>query len=476
MFDASKRVDCIKKQYATTMNINQISDLKTQISNIDQLDIGLLVATIFSDQDIESVKIGQFSVDEYVSTVKRLLKQFKSEFTENGHFLPFQYNYQNEFGSGNLQSDLKNLASQIEAKSQANLNSSVAIINRLVYYQIANGFWDKSTRKIHKPNEIKIVELKDQLDFIAKQLKEYGGKYKNLIDELAIEKDGLQNLVKQKKQELQQIANNLQTANSNTNQIAQLLNNSTSTNEKINGVLNRQNQSLDAQIKKGEAQDAYFKKQSETFANLESSLDAKIKEVENQIAEFKTHLEFVEGKQEFFEERNNYLNELIGREVGASLFETFKQRKGELEKPVNKWLGIVIVMAIITFGAILVIFTNAFGFFGDVPSEISTVRLITNSIKTLPFFFLLFYAVAQYNKERNFQEEYAFKSAVALTIKAYSDIITKDDLKDELIMSSVLGVFKSPTIYKTKKTKEDNTIMGTAKDLLDTALEVMNKK
>ncbi len=458
------------------MNTNQISDLETRIKNIEQLEIETLVATIFKDQDIESIKIGQFSVPEYVSTVKRLLKQFKSEFEENGHFLPFQYNYQNEFGSGNLQSDWQNLASQIGAKQQANLNSSVGFINRLVYYQIANGFWDKSTRKIHKPNEIKIVELKDQLDFIGKQLKEYGGNYKNLIDELAIKKEEMQNLVKQKNQELQQIANNLQTANSNTNQIAQLLNNSTSTNEKINGVLNQQNQNLETQKKKGETQDTYFKKQSETFNTLETSLNEKIKEVENQIADFTKQLEFVEGKREFFEERNNYLDELIGREVGASLFETFKQRKGELERPVNKWLWIVIAMAILTFGAILIIFTNAFGFLGDVPSEISTIRLITNSIKTLPFFFLLFYAVAQYNKERNFQEEYAFKSAVALTIKAYSDIIKKDELKDELIVTSVSGIFKSPTIYKTKKTKEDNTIMSTAKDLLNTALEVMKKK
>ncbi len=458
------------------MNINQISDLETRISDIEQLDIETLVATIFSDQDIESFKIGQFSVPEYVSTIKRLLKQFKSEFTENGHFLPFQYIYQNEFGNGDLQSDLKNLASQIGAKTHANLNSSVPFINRLVYYQIANGFWDKPTRKIHKPNEIKIVELKDQLDFIAKQLKEYGGNYKNLIDELAVKKEELQNLVKQKNQELQQIANNLQTANSNTNQIAQLLNNSTSTNEKINGILNQQNQNLDTQKKKGETQDAYFKKQSETFTNLEFSLDEKIKGVENQIADFKTQLEFVEGKREFFEERNNYLDELIGREVGASLFETFKQRKGELENPVSKWLWIVIAMAVLTFGAILIIFTNAFGFLGVVPTEISTIRLITNSIKTLPFFFLLFYAVAQYNKERNFQEEYAFKSAVALTIKAYSDIIKKDELKDELIVNSVSGIFKSPTIYKTKKIKEDNTIMSTAKDLLNAALEVMKKK
>ena len=458
------------------MNINQINDLATRISNIEQLEIETLVATIFSDQDIENLKIGQFLVPQYISTVNRLLKQFKFEFKENGPFLPFQYNYQNEFGNGNLQSDLQNLFSQIGAKTKANLNNSVTLINKLVYYQIVNGFWDKSTRKVHKSNEIKTIELKDQLDFIAKQLKEYGRNYKKLIDELATQKEDLQNLVKQKNQELQQITYNLQTTNSNNNQIAQLLNSSTSTNEKINGLLKQQYHNLDSQKEKGEDQDKYFKKQSETFANLESSLNGKIKEVERQITVFKAQLEFVEGKQEFFEERNSYLDELIGREVGVSLFETFKQRKDELAKPVGKWLRIVIAMAVLTFGAILIIFTNAFGLLGDIPSEISTIRLITNSIKTLPFFFLLFYGVAQYNKERNFQEEYAFKSAVALTIKAYSDIIKKDDLKDELIVNSVSGIFKSPTIYKTKKTKEDNTIMNTAKDLLNTALEIMKKK
>lgn len=457
------------------MNINQINDLEVSLKNIEDLNIDEIVATIFKDQDIESIKIGEFSVSEYVSTVKRLIKQFQEEFKENGYFLPFQYNFQNEYGNGNLQNDIQSLANQIGAKAHNHLNSSIGFINRLIYYQVINGFWDKSTRKIHKASEIKIVELKDQLTLIGKQLKEYGNGYKIGIEELKEKKEELQSFINQKNKELQQITNNLQTSNSNTNQISQLLNSSTSTNEKINGILNQQNQNLDNQKKKSETQDIYFEKQKQSFNKLESDLNTKISEVENQISDFNTKLEFVEGKKEYFEERNDYLDELIGREVGASLFETFKQRKGELEKPVNKWLWIVIAMSVVTFGAILAIFTNVFGLLGESP-ELTAIRLITNSIKTLPFFFLLFYSISQYNKERNFQEEYAFKSAVALTIKAYADIIEKEDLKDELIINSVSGVYKSPTIYKTKKTKEDNTLLGTAKDLLNTALEVMKKK
>jgi len=91
------------------MNKNQIQNIKTSVSNLDKLDLNSIVATIFKDQDIKSIAIGQFFVPEYVSTVKRLTKQFLNEFEENGHFLPFQYNYQNEFGSGNIQNDIQSL-------------------------------------------------------------------------------------------------------------------------------------------------------------------------------------------------------------------------------------------------------------------------------------------------------------------------------------------------------------------------------
>lgn len=224
------------------MNTNQINDLKTRISNIEQLDINAIVSDIFKNKDINNILIGQFTVPKYVSTLKRLLKQFKIEFEENGDFLPFQYNYQNEYGNGNLQNDFQNLANQLSAKTQPNLNSSVVFINRLVYYQIANGFWDKSIRKYHKASEIKITELNDQLNLISKQLTKYSDNYKLMVDELNKKKEGVQNLINLKTVELQQITNNLQTSNSNTNQISQLLTSSTSTNEKIISLLNQQTQ------------------------------------------------------------------------------------------------------------------------------------------------------------------------------------------------------------------------------------------
>jgi hypothetical protein len=456
------------------MNKSQIADLKVRLENIQNMDIENIISTVFSDQDVNNIFIVEYTIPEYVSMIKRLISQFINEFESNGYYLPFQYSYSNEFGNGNLQSDLQVLYDQINARTHNHLNSTITYLNRLIYYQISNGFWDKHFKKNNKISETHINDLNNQLSFIANHLKINTENFNALSENLNIEKKNLQEFIIIKNQELQQISNNLQTSNTNTNQIAQLLTNSTSTFEKINSLLLQQTTSIEHQNTKFEIADTYFTEQQKNFKLLEENVNLKITEISNYINSFNEKLQFVESKRAFFEERNNYLNELIGREVGASLFETFKQRKLELVHPVNKWLLIVISMSVLTFLAILTIFTNAFGWLG-IPKELTTLLLITNSIKTLPFFFLLFYSIAQYNKERNFQEEYAFKSAVALTIKAYADIINKGDLKDELIINSVNGIYKSPTIYKSKRGKEENSILDTAKELLNTAKELIKK-
>jgi len=458
------------------MDKNQINSILQILSNIETIDIDKIPEIIFKDQDITTVKIGTYILPDYIVALKRLIKQFRAELSDNWTYLPFQYNFQNDFGNGNLQNDLQSLFNLLNQKNHNGLVNSVGWLNRLIYYQIANGFWDKSKVKIHKADEIKLSELNEKLKLISEQLSSNQENLKSQINNLDSEKKNLTAFIDQKKQELQQINNNLQSSNNNTNQINQLLNTSTATSGKIDALLNQQTQNIDTQKKKGETQDVYFKQQKETFGNLETNLNEKVKLLENQIVEFNKMLQFVEDKKAFFEGRNTYLENLIEREVGVSLFETFKQRKNELAKPVKKWLWIVISMSILTFVAIITIFTNGFGLWGDILKEFTTIQLITNTIKTFPFFFLLFYSISQYNKERNFQEEYAFKSAVALTIKAYADIIKAENLKDEMIISSVTAIYKSPTVERGRNKKESNAIFETAKELLETAVDVMKKK
>ncbi len=44
----------------------------------------------------------------------------------------------------------------------------------------------------------------------------------------------------------------------------------------------------------------------------------------------------------------------------------------------------------------------------------------------------------QYTKERNLQEEYAFKAAVANTVKAYSDLLQNEDSEQNISKQNML--------------------------------------
>ncbi|GHV00776.1 hypothetical protein FACS1894159_07220 [Bacteroidia bacterium] len=200
------------------MDKNQINNTLQIIANIEAFEIDKIPEIIFKDQDITTINIGTYSVPDFIVALNRMLKQFRAEFADNAIYLPFQYNFQNEFGNGNLQTDLQNFLNQLNTKNHIGLNNSVPYLNRLIYYQVANGFWDKSKMKVHKADEIKLSELNERLKIISAQLSENQKNFQNQIDNLTAEKKKLQDFYTQKQQELQQVANNLQTSNQNTNQ------------------------------------------------------------------------------------------------------------------------------------------------------------------------------------------------------------------------------------------------------------------
>ena len=199
------------------MDANQITNVLQLISNIENFDIDKMPETIFRNQDITTIYIGQYVLPDYVVALKRMLKHLKIELSSNGTYLPVQYHFQNEFGNGNLQNDLQNLLNLLNQKNQTGLIQSITILNRLIYFQIINGFWDKSETKIHNPDEIRLYELNEKLKIISKQLSANQDNFKTQIGNLDLEKKKLSDFLAQKQQELQQVTINLQTSNANTN-------------------------------------------------------------------------------------------------------------------------------------------------------------------------------------------------------------------------------------------------------------------
>lgn len=129
-------------------------------------------------------------------------------------------------------------------------------------------------------------------------------------------------------------------------------------------------------------------------------------------------------------------------------------------------------MAIITVAWIAFLFRN-FATEKDVIQKY--ILLALNTLKTIPSLILMYFTINQYRKERNFQEEYAFKSAVALTISEYANKLNTPENKDKLIMDSVSSVFVSPIERKSIKENNVASFNETLKNVKESVVEIADK-
>lgn len=456
------------------MTIEQQNKVLIQIENLRKIDLDKkLVENYPNHTEIANIQISKMTVSEFLSLTKRILSQIVVEIkSENRLILPFTFSSQ-EYGLFNLEQALIDLNSQISNKQLASAENSLL---KIAQYSLQNGFYDKAKYKVHSIENLKLEKTKDNLDLISENYNQLKKKYDNLLSELEKSKTNLKDFHTKKETEFKQITNNLNTSNTNNSHIQELLTSSTRSQTKINTL----SQQADKEMKNIENVKTEINKQ---YLIFKTNFDLLIKELEVSdenfkltYTDFEAKLQFVEEKTNYFEERNEYLDNLIGREVGASLFETFKQRKLELNKPLRFWKWSVGVMAAFTSILIFAIFTNFFGFFGEDNSDLRWEHILVNTLKSSPFFFLLYYSIAQYNKERSFQEEYAFKSASALTIKAYSNIINDETKKDELILKAVYGIYKSPMYNRSKSTKEVNSTLKMLEKIVKKGNKILTKK
>lgn len=456
------------------MNIDQQNKIIIQIENLRKSDIEKKLAEAYPNQtELGNIQISKMNVSEFLNLTKRLLNQILSELkSENRLILPFTFSSA-EYGQQNLEQAISDLNSQISNHQFPNAENSLLWIAQ---YCLQNGFYDKSKLKIHPIESLKLEKQKENLDLITENYSLLKKKYEDLLLELENTTKSINDFYTLKQNELQQITNNLSTSNTNNAQIQNLLNSSTQSETKINSI---SEQSLKEKGKidllKTEIDKTYTEFKT-NFNKLITDIEVSDTSFKNIYIDFENKLKFVENKTLYFEERNQYLDNLIGREVGASLFETFKQRKKELDSPLAFWKWSVATMAVLTFFIILAIFTNFFGYYGNIETVLHWENILVNTLKSSPFFFLLYYTIAQYNKERNFQEEYAFKSASALTIKAYADIINDKEKKDDLILKAVYGIYRSPIYNKIKSTKEINSALDLINEVVNKGSEILTKK
>jgi hypothetical protein len=438
-------------------------------SQVDSINFDELVGQAYPNRtDLENIQLTQISLAEFIHLTKKILSQFNSALNDReiSMTLPLLYNH-GQFGNAQIDLQIQNFFSYL---NQASFTSAEGLLLWLVGYQVENGIYYKSNKKQNDTLASSLNSLSEKLNLTQASISNKQKEVEVLYQSLENSSKEIQNLITQKRDELNQITINLTTSNSQAIQISDILTRGTDQGSRLNTILEQQEQNrIQSEKKLKELQDLYIVTNGKLDENIKTVL-AQIEDFKKQVLENQDHLDFVEGKRQFFEERINYLENLIGREVGASLFETFKQRKTELHKPVIFWRWAVPVMAVATIAWVFFLFSRQ--------PEIKEINLwwqafAVNTLKSTPSIFLLLFAINQYRKERNFQEEYAFKSAVALTIDAFSSRLNDLSNKDKLIMEAVLSVYKTPIEEKHSERLKTKPVLETIKTMVDTTKELV---
>lgn len=453
------------------MNQEQKQRVLAQLEPFWKLDIDKRIAEVYKDYtDLSSIAVGYYTVSELAQYSKKVISQLGQVLeTPFSNILPFQYQFQNDFGNGNLGDDLANLNAYIEAN---NFAEAVNVLTRLVYYQVANGFWDKVLEKDDKKRFAQITEMESKLKLISEQLAKNIETNKTLLESLKTEKENLELLVATKKKELAEIEGLLPTARNNSDEINRLLNTSTATNESINSLLTQQNTNLDTITKKIEEEKTVYTAFQKDIKELKELFNTEIENGSKKNVEFDKMLASVLEQSKTFDKQILVLNELIGKEGAVRLFNTFNDRKKDLDAPVKRWAWIVIGTGVAALFLIIGIFTNFFGWIPTMPmpEKIDWQFLVINSLKSTPIMIVLFFTIKQYVRERTFQEEYAFRSAIALTVQAYGDI--SGSKKEDLILQAVSTIYSLPSMMKDKPTSffgyRSKTLTDTMKEINET--------
>ena len=137
------------------------------------------------------------------------------------------------------------------------------------------------------------------------------------------------------------------------------------------------------------------------------------------------------------------VKKMMGYIGDGTLGHSFKKQREIINSKATFWLVTSLVLFIAAIAWIIVVFTVF-----DPPTEIVWANIVINAIKSSLAVVAFGYALNEYGKERNLQEEYAFRESIALTLNAYLnrlDACDKDEMK-KLLADTVEKLYTKPVI------------------------------
>lgn len=425
------------------MNIEQRNQIKEYVKIFDTLKLVEAVKAHYPDEktwDTNNVDI--YSVSNYLQLIPRIFKQI-AEATINEDYIIYPWDYTHPaIGANNVGNHLSHLNSCINEKRP--LNEYHQSVSWMIKYLLENNLWNKerAVKSIidFEEKEIELIKLfervKSEIIALEKIKSEWAAEKETILSE----KNQLSLFIEQKKEELRLISEALATVTNQKNEVDNIHKNVTQIDSELRAVQKNHNELFDQLKLQKDNQEKEFK----VFLEKIEEENGKLKNI---ITIGEERIKFFETLDNYIKDKQKEITELGGLAAGRALGGVFGLRERLLNKGLKFWTWAVPIITVISVIWLFIVFSC----FKDI-TDIPWINLIINIARSSPVFILMGFVFRQYSKERNLQEEYAFKAAIAQTIKAYSDLMRSEDKpenvsKQQMLKDAVTQVQTPPKLY-----------------------------
>ncbi|UOQ96651.1 hypothetical protein MUN81_15550 [Hymenobacter sp. 5317J-9] len=418
-------------------------------------DLEKVSANMFPDLELQSVVVGGIELPWLLTTLKRAAKQLVAELkSDNWRFLPNAVNdpdtnlTEARNGTVLLTRQVNYIIRAIEDKDP--FENWLPETLFLVRYEMYYGFWERSKTRVHNPEDLNLAKSRTEIDLLAQSLAKSLEETEKTRKVLATNIEELDEFATSKEQQFASLEKTLESAFQSLASVRDSEKEASTSNGKISTLLDQTNKTLDESRKK-------ISQDRKTFEELRGEIASTRKQVSDEFdllsehrKEFDNLVVSARTAESHILDQQEEIMRLIGHAADGRLATAFNDREKALSSSVMWWRWASLAAVFVAIGWIIFIFYKN-------PSQdgisINWLILLANVIRTSPAFLLVFFCQSQYTKERNIQEEYAFKAAVSRTVTAYADMIGTGEINERvrMLMETIQRIYIPPVLGKPMK-------------------------
>lgn len=191
-----------------------------------------------------------------------------------------------------------------------------------------------------------------------------------------------------------------------------------------------------------------------------------------------SELERAQQNNNRIEELSEGVRKLITPAVAGSLSAEFSARRDTLTRGRLFWLGLVLALGCAATYATYDLVTTVAASLprSSAQPDVSFWALaFLRTLFIIPILAGFGFAFAQYRKEREFEEDYAHKAAVAQSLPNYGDLAREGAVRDQIVTAATSVIFVSPT-DQAKRLERGNAMLGEMKEVIEVLSKAAGRK